>query len=277
MAPRKRNDIDWIVGVAQLIGLVMALAFVDPRTRGAVAAIGNAFVGMIVIILICVFVGGVLWFTFGRKRQTQETTYRYDPAAPVTAPNRDVPQSSTPVLSTADLVGKLRAIDWFQFEKVVEVLYRKLGYQVARRGGAKADGGIDLVIEKDGQKTAVQCKHWKTWNVTVKPMREFLGALTDAGISRGIFVMLGGYTGDAKLLADKHNIQIINESDLVRLLEQTDARFDPVLIQALDDTRKYCPKCENEMVLRTARKGVDAGSQFWGCSSYPRCRFTMSA
>ena len=26
------------------------------------------------------------------------------------------------------------------------------------------------------------------------------------------------------------------------------------------------------MVLRTARKGANAGNQFWGCSKYPRCR-----
>ncbi|NLF86464.1 MAG: hypothetical protein GX571_10215 [Lentisphaerae bacterium] len=26
------------------------------------------------------------------------------------------------------------------------------------------------------------------------------------------------------------------------------------------------------MVLRTARRGSNAGNQFWGCSNYPRCR-----
>lgn len=33
-----------------------------------------------------------------------------------------------------------------------------------------------------------------------------------------------------------------------------------------------CPKCDQPMVLRTARKGANAGNQFWGCSKYPRCR-----
>jgi restriction system protein len=28
------------------------------------------------------------------------------------------------------------------------------------------------------------------------------------------------------------------------------------------------------MVLRTAKQGPNAGSQFWGCSGYPRCRGT---
>ena len=177
--------------------------------------------------------------------------------------------------TTCDLIEHLRAIDWFQFEKVVALAYSKLGYAVTRRGGANPDGGIDLVIEKDGQRTAVQCKQWKTWNVGVKSVREFLGALTDAGISKGIFITLRGYSGDAKQLAEKHDIEIVNETGLAQMLESTDAKFDPETLSILHDPRKFCPKCEREMVLRTASKGRGAGSQFWGCSAYPQCRFTM--
>jgi four helix bundle suffix protein len=35
-----------------------------------------------------------------------------------------------------------------------------------------------------------------------------------------------------------------------------------------------CPLCRKPMALRTARKGVRAGTQFWGCSTYPECRGT---
>ena len=37
-----------------------------------------------------------------------------------------------------------------------------------------------------------------------------------------------------------------------------------------------CPKCGQPMVLRTARKGPRAGSQFWGCPGYPDCKGTLS-
>ena len=36
-----------------------------------------------------------------------------------------------------------------------------------------------------------------------------------------------------------------------------------------------CAVCGKAMVLRTARKGLRAGSQFWGCSGYPECTNTM--
>ena len=34
-----------------------------------------------------------------------------------------------------------------------------------------------------------------------------------------------------------------------------------------------CPRCGSALVLRTARKGPQAGKQFWGCSNFPQCRF----
>lgn len=36
-----------------------------------------------------------------------------------------------------------------------------------------------------------------------------------------------------------------------------------------------CPKCGDEMVLRTARRGDNQGQQFWGCPNFPRCCATM--
>jgi restriction system protein len=37
-----------------------------------------------------------------------------------------------------------------------------------------------------------------------------------------------------------------------------------------------CPACNKPMVLRTARSGANAGSQFWGCSAFPACRQTRT-
>jgi hypothetical protein len=34
-----------------------------------------------------------------------------------------------------------------------------------------------------------------------------------------------------------------------------------------------CPKCGSRLVLRTARKGANAGNDFLGCSNFPTCRY----
>ena len=38
------------------------------------------------------------------------------------------------------------------------------------------------------------------------------------------------------------------------------------------DSIPYCPKCGEQMVLRTARQGAQTGKQFFGCPNYPKCR-----
>ena len=270
---RRRKDDDWIGPVAQLVGLVFLLSLLSPAVRQTITAIG-----FVAICLLGLAVAGLVGFgiykvaTRSQRVSAIERTVDWK-ALGVAVRGKEKPRQSTP-----DLIEQLRSIDWFQFEKLVALVYRRLGYTVTRRGGANPDGGIDLIIEKDGQRSAVQCKQWKTWNVGVKAVREFLGALTDAGIQNGVFITLCGYSGDAKQLAEKHGIEIVNEVGLARMIEDMGARLDPEVLAILTDTRKFCPKCENEMVLRTAKRGPNAGEQFWGCSNYsnyPRCRFTM--
>lgn len=38
-----------------------------------------------------------------------------------------------------------------------------------------------------------------------------------------------------------------------------------------------CPNCGSNLVERTAKKGPNKGSKFWGCENYPRCRYTRNA
>lgn len=35
-----------------------------------------------------------------------------------------------------------------------------------------------------------------------------------------------------------------------------------------------CPKCGGKLVLRTAKSGPTPGGEFYGCSNYPKCRYT---
>lgn len=37
-------------------------------------------------------------------------------------------------------------------------------------------------------------------------------------------------------------------------------------------TAKTCPVCQAPMIKQIARKGINAGKPFWGCSQYPACK-----
>ena len=53
----------------------------------------------------------------------------------------------------------LKNLDWYQFEKLVGLLYTQEGYRVDRKGGAGADGGVDLVVWRgEDDFGVVQCK-----------------------------------------------------------------------------------------------------------------------
>ena len=41
-------------------------------------------------------------------------------------------------------------------------------------------------------------------------------------------------------------------------------------------TPPVCPKCGAPMILRTAKKGTNAGRQFYGCSAFPKCRAILA-
>jgi len=44
----------------------------------------------------------------------------------------------------------------------------------------------------------------------------------------------------------------------------------------VESTKKKCPRCGAEMILREAKKGNNAGKKFWGCSNFPKCRETIN-
>jgi restriction system protein len=64
---------------------------------------------------------------------------------------------------------------------------------------------------------------------------------------------------------------------LVARRRQTEDQSDRTDRSDLVTATPICPTCGKQMVLRLARKGPQAGSQFWGCSGYPECKGTRSA
>ncbi len=64
--------------------------------------------------------------------------------------------------------------------------YRRQGYAVEESLAGGADGGIDLILRKNGQTTLVQCKRWKTQSVGAPVIREMFGLLAHHGAARVI-------------------------------------------------------------------------------------------
>lgn len=44
----------------------------------------------------------------------------------------------------------------------------------------------------------------------------------------------------------------------------------------INDNSTVCPRCGGKLVLRTAKQGNNVGNSFYGCSNYPKCRYTRN-
>ncbi|MBS3996787.1 MAG: restriction endonuclease [Hydrogenophaga sp.] len=185
-------------------------------------------------------------------------------------------------------IDALDGMSWREFEMLVGEGFRLQGYQVLETGGGGADGGVDLVLTKPGmsggEKFFVQCKHWRAYKVGVDVVRELYGVMAAKGATGGFVVTSGRFTEEAISFASGRNVTLVDGPKLHGLLRQAQSGAErspsqkPVVsvthspapsVQSLS-----CPLCKNSMVRRTAKRGANAGNEFWGCTGYPTCRGT---
>lgn len=179
----------------------------------------------------------------------------------------------------------LDGMSWREFEMLVGEGFRLQGYTVIENGGPGPDGGIDLTLRKGGEKYLVQCKQWRAFKVGVPIVRELYGAMAAAGAAGGFLVTSGKFTAEAKEFASGRNVRLLDGPMLHKLLRHSgnERARQPVaavreaqpVAQTAQAEIPNCPKCTLPMVRRTAKRGANAGNEFWGCSDYPRCRGTV--
>jgi restriction system protein len=172
-------------------------------------------------------------------------------------------------------LDSLRDLPSKRFEDVLAEAYRRQGYQVKEMLGSGADGGIDLLLRKDGHDVVVQCKRWKGKPVSVQVVRELYGVMIDQRASAAKIVATTSFTPDAVAFAKGKPIELVDSKALQRLVRgvQTSNRL-AIISDEPDHLTPMCPRCNTPMVLREARRGAYAGQKFWGCTSYPKCRGT---
>ncbi len=175
---------------------------------------------------------------------------------------------------------KICSMSWQEFEVLVGEAYRRQGYRVEENSGGGADGGVDLILRRNSETVLVQCKRWKQARVGAPTVRELRGAVARDGATRGIFVTSGAFTKEARAEALGQPIELMDGAALLVLIQKvqgqklTMSNMPPAPVTANQIAPPTCPFCQSTMVPRTTRQGGSAGSQFWGCPTYPRCRGT---
>src|SRR6266567_1571627 len=121
MARRRRRDADLIGPVMQLIALIFLACVVFAPVRQALATLGIVLVS----ILVAVGIGLAIDRSTGPKSRSADFSLN-SPAPPSTPTIPETPRpaarpANLPNPTTAEIIEQLRSIDWFQFEKIVEL------------------------------------------------------------------------------------------------------------------------------------------------------------
>lgn len=192
-------------------------------------------------------------------------------------------------LDTHKSIETIRQMHWRNFEELVAEAFRRQGFRVTE-GGYGADGGIDLELIKNGELTLVQCKQWKSQKVGVNVIREMYGVLTASNAEKVIVICSGKFTQQAFDFAKGKPIELLSGVELLSLIQKVQSAPTVTTIEASEKVeaietaetleakkafkQAQCPKCGNTLVERIAKRGINAGNRFLGCSNFPKCRYT---
>ena len=183
------------------------------------------------------------------------------------------------VLDQQTGLDSLRRLSWKQFEDLIGEAYRRRGYNVAETLGGGADGGVDVVLSRNGETILVQCKRWNGKPVPVQTVRELFGVLTHRRANAAKLVATTTFTSEAINFARGKPIELLNGEALLKLIHSVQTSGKMALVSepvgVLEAPSR--PKCTSRMVLRESGRRANAGKSFWGCSRYPPCRGTRDA
>ena len=203
-------------------------------------------------------------------------------------------------------MDELRELTWQQFEDQIASMFERMGYNVEQTPYVK-DHGRDAILWKNGGKFLLECKRYADGAVSGRRDLQILHSniVTDRAVA-GFFVTAGGFTKDAVEFACTHCIELIDRTQLARLMLESKAASvdesyrsmcrqcgDVVWHQLRVPRLERCrvghdvePTLDRSTVLATAgaAPSCECGApmrvvhwnkqRFWGCTRYPRCRQT---
>ena len=135
--------------------------------------------------------------------------------------------------------------------------------------------------KKAGLLHIVQCKQWRSKKVGVPVVREMFGVMTAENAASVSIITSGMFTQEAKNFAHGKAIDLVDGSQLQTMISQVQVSKailkTPEAVESslacplpAEDKSDLCPRCGAWLV----KKGPNRGNQFYGCSSFPKCRFT---
>lgn len=234
-----------------------------------------SIIGFIVLIIVLSILSGLLQGNKKKKRRTSAKRETPVKKNTTTGFNRS---SKTCRPDEVLLKAPIDQINGAEFERLLSLYFRDQGYTVKEVGVGGKDGGVDLVIiDKRGEKTAVQAKCYAAHNkVQVMPVRELVGAKRNHDCILALLITTSDLTADAKREAEELRVDYWHGALIENKLRawgkwQPKGKAKPKTASSPKVKAVTCT-CGAPMIQRKSKEGT----AFWGCSNYPSCRKTKA-
>lgn len=158
-----------------------------------------------------------------------------------------------------------------KFEEFCADILRGNGYTNVEVTKASGDHGIDVLAYKDSVKYAIQCKRYSK-PVGNKAVQEAYSGKDIYKADVAVVMSNMDFTPQAIEDARKLNVELWNRDKIYSLQKKGNVEIS----EPSEENNLTCPNCGGTLVLRTAKKGANTGSQFYGCSNYPKCKYTKN-
>ncbi len=164
----------------------------------------------------------------------------------------------------------LDELSGFEFEDVMQDVFRNLGYENVRQAPRVADEGRDIIMEEqvDSKKrmVVVECKHTDTvGRPVVQKLHSAAMTVDYDGPTRGMVATTGRFTGPAEAYAqelgaaDSHPVELLDGEDLRRIADEVGLDLYNGRVEILCDRtlRPYDPARGTAAPLRDAFRDVE--------------------
>jgi Holliday junction resolvase-like predicted endonuclease len=135
-------------------------------------------------------------------------------------------------------LAALDDLDGIEFEAAIAALYQRHGYEIVITR-ATGDFGVDILATKGSKKLAIQTKRHAS-SVGVKAVQEVAAGAVYYKATEAVVVTNSFYTEQAKELAEKLDVRLINKKHLATMWQQqgTGSQCPPFDLQTFEKMKK---------------------------------------
>ena len=172
----------------------------------------------------------------------------------------------------------IEAIEWRIFDRLCVAFWRSQGNQISGIAERSHDG-IDFFISAPKRKQfrigVVQTRSALSTVPNIEDMRDLLRLRDNNKLSIAILMYAGKLSNVTHSFCVSNEIRLIDANSIALGLKSLKEKEQKHLLKSLirpDYMIPSCPRCRIKLVKRQA---TTSRRLFWGCLSYPKCRFTI--